>query len=138
MQPKAIKRTLASVGLSLLTAFLSMIVVLAVGDLAKDSFPLGEEIGQGLLYALWAVLTATACFFICRHNPGGIWYVPICCNIIGIISAVVEPNFWTTPMWMFVCGGWILSVLGAIKGARRGVPVTPNTENKTMDEGTTD
>ena len=120
MKTNRIKPTLVSVGLSLLTAFLSMILVLVLGDLLGDIFPLGEEIGEGLLYTTWAIIIAVAGYFICRRNPGSIWYAPILCNIIGITSAVVEPNFWITPMWIFVCGGWVLSLIGAIAGANAG------------------
>lgn len=120
MKNKSFKRTLASAGQSLLTAVLSMILVLALGEILGDIFPLGEEMGEGLLYTAWASILAAACYFICRHNPQSIWYAPILCNIIGIISAIVEPNFWTTPMWIFVCGGWVLSIIAAILGAKRG------------------
>ena len=49
-----------------------------------------------------------------------IWYVPILCNASGIISAIVEPNFWTTSLWIVICGGWVLSLIGAISGAMVG------------------
>lgn len=120
MKINRIKPTLVSVGLSLLTAILAMILVLVLGDLLGDYFPLGEEIGEGLLYALWGIILAVACYFICRGNPGSIWYAPILCNIMGITSAFIEPTFWITPMWIGICGGWILSIIGAIAGAKAG------------------
>ena len=132
MKNKSFKRTLASagqslltalasVGLSLLTAFLSLVLGFALGGLlGGDHFPLGEEIGEGLLYVLWGIILAVPCYFICRGNPRSIWYAPILCNIIGINFAFTDPNFWITPMWIGICGGWVLSIIGAIAGAKAG------------------
>jgi uncharacterized membrane protein YvlD (DUF360 family) len=35
---------------------------------------------------------------------------------IGIISAIIEPNFWISSLWMFICGGWVLSIIASIIG----------------------
>ena len=120
MEAKQIKRARVSAGLALSAAFVLMVFVLVCGDLWGDHFPLGEKVGEDFLYALWGISLAVACYFICRHNPKSIWYVPVLCNLVGITSAVIEPNFWITPMWIFVCGGWVLSIIGAIAGAKRG------------------
>jgi hypothetical protein len=32
----------------------------------------------------------------------------------------VEPNFWKTLMWIPICGGWVLSIIASIIGARVG------------------
>ena len=120
MKTKRTKRIFISAGFSLAAAFILMVLVLALGEIAEDLCPLGEEVGEDLLYALWGISLAVACYFICRHNPKSIWYVPVLCNLVGITSAIIEPNFWITPMWIFVCGGWGLSIIGAIAGAKRG------------------
>jgi len=39
---------------------------------------------------------------------------------MGIISAIVEPNFWITSLWIAICGGWVLSLIGAIRGSMVG------------------
>jgi uncharacterized membrane protein YeaQ/YmgE (transglycosylase-associated protein family) len=39
---------------------------------------------------------------------------------VGIIAAIVEPTFWITSLWIFNCGGWVLSFIAAFIGARAG------------------
>ena len=110
-------------GLSLLTALLSTIILIFVASLLGYIGPkmrIDENIGEGIAYIICDIIIAIACFFICRHNPKSIWYVPILCNTMGIISAIVEPNFWITSLWIVICGGWVLSLIGAISGAMVG------------------
>ena len=110
---------LPSWGLSLIVAIVSFMIVMFLGylliDILKD-----ENIALGIAYIVYDIIIAIACFLICKNNPKSIWYVPILCNIFGIIAALVEPNFWTTPMWMVYCGGWVLSLIGAIFGVKVG------------------
>lgn len=102
-------------GLALLTAFLSMLVLFVSAGVISEVFKVGDS-WEFIAYILYHILITVACFFICRKFPGSIWYVPFLCNLILIISAVVEPTFWTSPMWIVICGGWILSVAGAVAG----------------------
>ena len=104
-------------GLSLITAVLSLIFLLFLGSLLVSIEKIGEDIGELIAYISYGIIIATACFFICRHNPKSIWYAPILCNTMGIISAIVEPNFWITALWIVMCGGWLLSLIGAISGS---------------------
>ncbi len=108
-------------GLSLLTALFSMIILFFLASLLHYRMRIPENISDGIASIIYDIIIVIACFFICRHNPKSIWYVPILCNTMGIISAIVEPNFWITPMlWIFICGGWVLSLIGAISGAMVG------------------
>jgi len=107
-------------GLSLLTALLSTIVLFFVASLLGHRTRIPENISEGIAYIIYDIIIVIACFFICRHNPKSIWYVPILCNTTGIISAIVEENFWITSMWIFICGGWVLSLIGAISGTMAG------------------
>jgi hypothetical protein len=107
-------------GLSLLTALLSTILLFLVADLLGSILKINENMSEGIAYISYDIIIALACFFICRQNPKSIWYVPILCNITGIISAIIEPNFWITSLWIFTCGGWVLSLIGAISGAMVG------------------
>lgn len=111
--------------LSLITAFLSVVVLMFLASILSDAAKLGD-IGESIAYISYGILIAIACFFICRYNPKSIWYVPILCNTVGIISAVVEPNFWITSLWMVICGGWVLSLLGAIAGTIAGQRSIPS------------
>jgi hypothetical protein len=106
------------------SALLSLIVftfiLFVVGDLL-DSF----DPSSAITYALFGLLSATACFFIIKQNPKSIWYVPLIINAFLIFSAVVEENFWRPPpdnlpgipMWIPICSGWLLSIIASIIGA---------------------
>jgi len=107
-------------GLSLLTALLSTIILFVLASLLIYRMRIPENISEGIAYIIYDIIIVIACFFICRHNPKSIWYVPILCNTGGIISAIVEPTFWITSLWIFICGGWVLSLIGAISGAMVG------------------
>jgi hypothetical protein len=112
-------------GLSLLTAILSTIILLLLASLLGNITKTPENISEGIAYIVYDIVIAIACFFICRNNPKSIWYVPILCNTMGIISAIVEPNFWITSLWILICGGWVLSLIGAISGTmvgKRSIP----------------
>ena len=107
-------------GLSILTAFSTLIFLLFFTSLLISILKTSEDISQGIGYIIYDILIAIACFFICKHDPKSVWYVPILCNTMGIISALVEPNFWISSLWIVMCGGWGLSLIGAISGAKVG------------------
>ena len=107
-------------GLSLLTALLSVVILFILAALLGSISKIDDNISEGIAYIIYDIIIAIACFFICRHNPKSIWYVPILCNTMGIISAIVEPNFWITSLWIVICGGWVLSLIGASSGAMVG------------------
>jgi hypothetical protein len=108
-------------GLALLTMFLAFVVLMVVGDILTSIFKIPEsDIGDLVFYILYNLIIAGGCFYICRQNPKSIWYVPVLCNIIGIISAIIEPNFWISSLWIVICSGWVLSIIVSIIGARLG------------------
>jgi len=57
-------------------------------------------------------------------NPKSVWYVPLICNALLIVSSILEPNFWKSIMCIPICGGWVLSVIVSIIGARAGKKIT--------------
>jgi hypothetical protein len=107
-------------GLSLLTAVISLIILLFLASLLGSVLPIEKDYSEVIAYIIYDILIAIACYFICKNNPKSIWYVPILCNTMGIISAIVEPNFWITSLWIVICIGWLLSIIGAISGAKIG------------------
>jgi hypothetical protein len=111
---KSILATIPSAVLALLTVIGALFLLFGIGE------GVGGEIGGGLAYILSDLLIAVCCFFIVKQNPGSIWYVPIICNLLGIIPAIIEPNFWITSMWIYVCVGWVLSIIASIIGAAKG------------------
>jgi hypothetical protein len=108
-------------GLALLTMFLAFVVLMVVGDILTAIFKIPEsDFGDFAFYILYNLIIAGGCFYICRQNPKSIWYVPVLCNIIGIISAIIERNFWISSLWIVICSGWVLSIIVSIIGALLG------------------
>ncbi len=108
-------------GLALLTMFLAFVVLMVVGDSLTAIFKIPESSGVDLaFYMLYNLIIAGGCFYICRQNPKSIFYVPVLCNIIGIISSIAEPTFWSGSLWMVICGGWVLSITAALIGTLIG------------------
>ena len=105
-------------GLALLTMFLAFVVLMVVGDMLAAIFKIPEsDIGDLVFYSLYNLIIACGCFYICKHNPKSIWYVPVLCNIIGIISAIIERTFWISSLWIVICSGWVLSIIASLIGA---------------------
>jgi uncharacterized membrane protein YecN with MAPEG domain len=97
--------------LSLITVVFSFFLLFLL------AYPFGEVIG----YISYDIVIVIACFFICKMNPNSIWYVPFICNIVGIMAAFGEENFyWISTLWIVICGGWVLSLIASIIGARIG------------------
>jgi asparagine N-glycosylation enzyme membrane subunit Stt3 len=121
-----VKKSFLSSFPSGVTALLSLIVftiVLFVVDELVHSF----DEGGISAYALYGLLSATACFFIIKQNPKSIWYVPLIINSLFIFAAIAEPYFWRNPPevpagippeWIPVCSGWVLTIVVSIIGAR--------------------
>jgi hypothetical protein len=102
--------------LSLLTAFITLILIFFMASFFGSVDFLNNNTGEIIVYLIYGILIASASYFICWRNPKSYWYVPILCNIPGIISALVEPSFWITHMWMLFSAVWVLSIAGAALG----------------------
>ncbi len=101
----------------------SALIVLSVLFVAVMTIPESNEdkpILEAIAFIIYGVFNALSCFFIVKENPKSIWYVPLIINAILIFSAIGEPNFWRTSMWIFVCTGWILCIIASIVAARIG------------------
>ena len=104
--------------LSIITVVISFIFIFAIGYPLAGHY--GENIGGWITYLSGGILISVACFFICRTHPKSVWYTPVICNVMGILAAIIEPQFWASSMWMPYSIGWLLSVVGALGGARIG------------------
>jgi hypothetical protein len=111
---KSLLATVPSAVLAVLTFFGALILLFGIGE------GIGGEIGGALAYILSDLVIAVCCFFIVKQNPGSIWYVPVICNLMGIIAAIIEPNFWISSMWIYVSTGWVLSLVASVFGAYKG------------------
>jgi hypothetical protein len=114
-------------GLALLTMLLAFVVLMVVGDIIAAIFRIQESNAADLVfYILYNLIIAGSCFYIVRQNPKSVWYVAVLCNIIGIISAIIEPNFWISSLWIVICSGWVLSIIASITGALTGRKKAPS------------
>ena len=119
---KSLLKGIPSWGLALLTMVLAFVVLMIVGDIIAGIFKISEEntAAELVFYILYNLIIAAGCFFICRQDYKSVWYVPVLCNVVGILSAIVEPNFWISSLWIVICSGWILSLVAAFAGSYFG------------------
>ncbi|MEI6889404.1 MAG: hypothetical protein ACOYM0_08610 [Bacteroidales bacterium] len=74
---------------SLLFSLLTFVVATIAG------FVVGEPNGGAALniaYMLNVLIIAVGCFFIVKQKPISIWYVPLVCNLFGIIVITTNPD----------------------------------------------
>ena len=103
-------------GLSLILAFMSMILIFALVSVF-DLLGLSKYFDIDFTsYVCTGIVIAFSCFIICKTYPKSFWYVPFICNMFGILSASIEPAFWSTDMWIAFVIGWVLSILGTFAG----------------------
>ena len=103
--------------LALLTVIAAVIVLFGLAEGLGSVMKIDDNIGEVLAYIIYDILIAIGCFYIVKTNPKSVWYVPVICNAVGIIAAIVEPTFWNTSLWILICGGWALSIITSIIGA---------------------
>ncbi len=117
---KSILSYIPSLAQAILWVIASTLVLFGIGEGVGNILKINEEIAGAIPYIIFDVLIAIGCFYIVKWNPKSIWYVPLICNAIGIIAAIIEPTFWQTSLWMLYCGGWVLSLVASILGLRVG------------------
>ena len=70
---------------------------------------------------LYVILLPAACFIICKTHPRSIWYTPLIGNAFIIFSLIgVASSNPDLTLLIFLSGCIVLSVIGAIVGARIG------------------
>lgn len=117
---KSFFKTVPSAVLALATMVGAFIVLFGIGEGLGQFINIKGDFGEAIPYIIYDVIIAICCFYIVRQNPRSIWYVPLICNALLVFAAFVEPNFWITSMWIPVCGGWVLSIIASLLGARIG------------------
>jgi hypothetical protein len=123
MKPKVKKSILAGIPswvLALLTLIIATVMMFLIGEEVVPHIIHGNK-GDAIPYILYSIVVTVCCFFIVKENPSSIWYVPIICNVTGILIAITAPNFWiSTSMWVPICGGFLLSMIASISGTLKG------------------
>ena len=102
--------------LAILTSIIALILLIVFAGLLGTVNGLDKDVSEGISYLIYGIIITIACFYICRNDPQSIWYVLIIVNAAGIISAIFEPNFWVTDLWIYILIGWVLSVIASIIG----------------------
>ena len=70
---------------------------------------------------IYVIFLPAACFIICKTHPKSIWYSPFICNAFIIFSLIsVSYSNPDLTLLIFLSGCIVLSVIGAIVGARIG------------------
>jgi len=113
MGKKAKKSRLAGTpawALSSITLGISIILMVIFSESRFESF-------AAIFIYIFIVI---AIFIICRTHPKSFWYTPIICNGLSIIVAILAPNIWTQQISILLGSSFVLSVIGAIVGARIG------------------
>jgi len=105
--------------LSLISSIVTLIFMFVLADILSSI--MGEDDGEALAYVIFDSLIAIFCFLICWKYPKSYWYVPIISNMVGIVSAFVEPTFWETSLWKYIVAGWVLSILASLLGRYFGL-----------------
>jgi len=101
--------------LSLLTLIVTTIALFIISEV----FLRGRENGNAVTIittVIYVLAIVVCCFFIVKKNLSSFWYVPLICNALTIITAFSE-DFWKGPDWIFICSGWVLSIVASIIGA---------------------
>lgn len=121
--------------LALIAMVCTTILMFVIGEGLGPLINIEGELIESSPYIIYGVIISICCFFIVRQNPKSIWYVPLICNALLIFSAIIEPNFWTTSMWIPVSGGWVLSLIASITGALVGKRTTNsnNSQNSLLE-----
>ena len=105
---------------SILWLIITTLILFGLGEGVGNIFNINKDIAGAIPYIIFDILIAVGCYYIVKWNPKSIWYVPLICNVVGIIAAIVEPTFWRTSLWMLYIGGWLLSIVASYLGARAG------------------
>lgn len=82
--------------------------------------PVGEKASAIIAYLIYDLSVAGGCYYLCLKNPDSIWFVPVICNVTGIVSAFTETNFWHDMMWILILFGWMISLIASIWGHDTG------------------
>ena len=111
---------LKALGWSLLAVIISMVFLALLHDDTGNN-PKSTLLLFGISFAFVIILTI-ACYAICKAYPKSVWYTPFLCNALIVSSFLFEIPIYTGSLmvWIILGIGVVLSVTGAIIGARMG------------------
>ena len=105
-------------------SILTLVALIIVMSIFHDPFGHGDSTFEIIGYIVWDVLITAACFIICKTHPKSVGYTSVICNAVSIASVIVPiiyPEYWPSlSEWIFWISSIVLSVIGAIAGAKIG------------------
>ena len=108
------KSALQSLGWTMITVLAEVIVYVSV--IVKGLVE-PEVMSGSLGFFIFSVVNATCCFFIVKHKPISIWFVPLIINAFLLVMAFFNTAFWIDPWWVPVVFGWFLCLISSFLGA---------------------
>lgn len=108
------KSALQSFGWTMITVLAEVIVYVS---LVVEGLVEPEVMSGSLGFFIFGIVNATCCFFIVRHKPVSIWFVPLIINAFLVVMAFFNTAFWMDPWWAPVVFGWFLCLISSIMGA---------------------
>jgi hypothetical protein len=106
--------------LSLITFIVTTVLLFILAALLDSLEIFNNNFSEVLACIFYGTVIAIASYIICRIHPKSFWYTPVICNASCIIAAVAEPSFWTSELGIVLGGSFVISIAGAIIGARTG------------------
>lgn len=104
---------------ALMLAMVALLLLFILAGIAGMITVFSADYGEQAGYLFHAVFIAAGCFYICRRHPKSLWYVLLIANVFVFVSAIIEPTFWTTSLWIFLGCSLPLSVIAAFFGAQK-------------------
>jgi hypothetical protein len=80
----------------------------------------GSKNAEIISESLYFLIIAICCFFIVKKNPSSVLYTPILSNAMPFYFLAVISNYWNDPSTWIPIGGFVLSIIASIIGARAG------------------
>ncbi|HEY3370497.1 MAG TPA: hypothetical protein VGK10_06595 [Prolixibacteraceae bacterium] len=116
-RPNSSKEALQSFGLAMMAVVAGVTLYVSV---VLDGLVEPEIVSGPTCLFIFGLVNALCCFFLVRHSPLSIWYVPLLLNVFGIVVLVMEPDYMRSALWLPVCGGSLLCIIASIAGAVMG------------------
>ena len=75
-----------------------------------------ELMNNSLSFFIVSLVNAIFCFFIVKHNPLSILFVPLVINAFILMMAFFNAAFWLDPWWVPVVTGYVVCMMASIIG----------------------
>jgi hypothetical protein len=108
------RAALQSLGWTLITVMAEVIVYVAV---LVEGLVEPEVMSGSLGFFIFSLINAVCCFFIVKHRPISIWFVPVIINAFVMMMAFFNTAYRIEPWWLPFVAGWVMCLMASIIGA---------------------